>query len=246
MTDQLDQFPAGNELFGYRGVPGVHEDAPSIAVPWHQGDVCQDVELPGIGVGYALIFLHPCTLRRGAVLDEYVTMVEVRERHASKVMEGEKAWIKHWATGNYSLMPLPNMLNAAKTGGTHVADFRKIATVPSRELSRLDRVATLSDDGRAYLLQRSFHHFSRVVVPLGDIRAGMRAVNLEISLQQDWVEGACRAAKGIEMATVEQAEIDFDNYLKENDRRLRLGQLEEQAAVSKEVAYEIGRRFGVE
>ncbi|MGX1853395.1 hypothetical protein OIU91_20725 [Streptomyces sp. NBC_01456] len=242
MAEQLDQIPCIGELYAYRGVPDVDEDAPPLCLPWHQGDIFENVDLPGLESTMGMLFLHPCTMRKRAALVEQVTMIAVEEFSGKKVLDGDDAWDRHWKS-RYSVMPLANLRNREVRGGTHVADFSKLATVPSSELNRSKRIAALTDAGRLHLLQRSFHHFSRLVVPLGDLRAGMRGVNREIELQHDWVEAACDACKEWTDESVARAERDFDAYLTEEDRRQRLSDIQQETDIVCEVMKEIESRY---
>ncbi|MGY5131083.1 hypothetical protein ACWGJW_01450 [Streptomyces nigrescens] len=242
MAEQLDQIPCIGELYAYRGVPDVDEDAPPLVLPWHQGDIFENVNLPGLVSTMGMLFLHPCTMRKGAALVDHVTMIAVEEFSGKKVLDGDEAWGRHWKS-RYALMPLANLRDREVRGGTHVADFSKLATVPSSELNRGKRIATLTDTGRLHLLQRSFHHFSRVVVPLGDLRAGMRGVNREIELQHDWVEAACDSWKEWTDDSLARAEQEFDAYLTAEERRRRLSDIQQETDIVCEVMKEIESRY---
>ncbi|MGV9395651.1 hypothetical protein [Streptomyces sp. NPDC003668] len=242
MGAQLNAVPGTDQLYEYRGVLGASEDAPPRFLPYHQGDVFSGVDLPGLPqYDHAMLFLHPCTMRRGSQLTPEVTVIGVKVKSAKKVMTGPEAWEKHWSK-TFSVMPLPDMYCGGH--GTHVAEFMKMATVPSTALARDRRVATLSAEGRLYLLQRAFYHFSRAVIPLGDLRASMRPVEREIELQTDWVESCCDQQGSLTDEVIAEAELAFDAFLTTDNRRDSLQDGESEFAVARAVKKEIEMRYG--
>ncbi|QFR94446.1 hypothetical protein [Streptomyces tsukubensis] len=188
-----------------------------------------------------MLFLHPCTMRKGAQLAPEVTVIGVQVKSPKKVLTGPASWEKHWAK-SFAVMPLPDMYNVGC--GTHVAEFMKMATVPSTSLARDRRVSTLSAEGRLHLLQRAFHHFSRAVIPLGDLRMSMRPVEREIQLQTDWVEACCDQQGSAADKVIVEAESAFDSFLGEENRREKLQSGESEFAVARAVKKEIEMRYG--
>lgn len=242
MGAQLDPVPGTGQLYAYRGVLGSDEDAPPRFLPYHQGDVFAGVELPGLpAYDHAMLFLHPCTMRRGAQLAPEVTVIGVSLKSPKKVMTGPEYWDRHWSK-IFAEMPLPDMYGRGV--GTHVAEFMKMATVPSEVLARDQRVSTLSAEGRLHLLQRAFHHFSRSITKLGDLRAGMRPVEREIELQTDWVEAACDQFGSEADEVIAEAEMTFDAFLSADNRREDLRSGESEFAIARVVKKEIEMRYG--
>lgn len=242
MGAQLDPVPDIARLYAYRGALG-SEDAPPRYHPYHQGDVFSNVELPGLSEHYdhAMLFLHPCTMRQGAGLAPEVTVIGVKVKSAKKVMTGPEAWERHWSN-SFSVMPLPDMYNQGK--GTHVAEFMKMATVSSSALVRDNRISTLSPEGRLHLLQRAFHHFSRTIVPLRDIRPSMRPVEREIELQTDWVEACCEQQASESDEVIAEAERAFNDFVSADGRREQLRDGISEFEVSRAVKKEIEMRYG--
>lgn len=239
----LDPLPPVDDLFDYRGASGTAA-APPLWLPHHQGDVFENVEIPGLTYGpdeprLALLFLHPCTMRRGAVLKGAVTMVKV-SRLTSKV----RAQPTFWAT-RFAEMPLPDLAGTGQN--THGGVFLEIGTVQSGELHRGRRVATLSLHGRTIMQQRIINHFTRLVPTLDELQQATRAVETEIELQADWVEAACKKSGGIADVAVQKAEADFDGYMSATgaDESLRaiLQNPERASGVVMETQREIRRRF---
>ncbi|MEU3157137.1 hypothetical protein ABZ753_06110 [Streptomyces griseoincarnatus] len=242
MGAQLNAVPSTDQLYEYRGVLGTDEDAPPRFLPYHQGDVFSNVDLPGLpDCDHALLFLHPCTMRRGSQLASEVTVIGVKIKSAKKIMTGPEYWERHWSK-SFGVMPLPDMYGDG--GGTHVAEFMKMATVPSNALVRDRRVATLSAEGRLHLLQRAFYHFSRAVIPLGDLRASMRPVEREIELQTDWVESCCDQQGSLADEVIAEVELAFDAFLTTDNRRDSLQNGESEFSVARAVKKEIEMRYG--
>lgn len=239
----LDPLPSVDDLFDYRGTAGTAE-GPPLWLPHHQGDVFQDVKISGFTYDaaerpLAMLFLHPCTMRRGAVLKDAVTMIRVSL--LTPKMRAEPAF---WVT-RFTEMPLPDL---GGTGhNTHVGAFLEIGTVQSQELHRSKRVATLSLQGRTIMQQRIINHFTRLVPTLNELQQATRAVETEIELQTDWVQGACKQNGGVTDDAIHEAEVNFDAYMSETvedvSRRRTLQDLEQGSGVVMETQREIRQRF---
>jgi len=242
------------DLFDYRGQPGIDEAAPPLWLPYNQGDVFSGVSIPGVddelargAVPLVLLFLHPCTMRRGAVLVPEVTVVQVRW-FAKRVMDSED-----WENGRYSVMPLPDLRGDGTS--THVGDFLRIGTVPGVSLNRGERIATFSRSGRTWFQRRVIHHLTRLEVPLGDLASATRGVEREVELQASWCEAACDQVGSSTLAVIAAAESDFDAYMSEKEpiadsaevelsRRARLIDDALTHQVAGEVHREIRTRYG--
>lgn len=240
--DALDPFPGIDEFYEYRGVAG-SEEAPPIWLPFHQGDVFCGLDVPGLEAPPAdtdpadrlvMVFMHPCVMRRGAVLSERITVFRVRrETKKQKPYENYAA--------HYSTMPLPDLLGTG--AGVHLGEFQMVGTVSGSDLNRTNRIMSLTKEGRLLLQQRAVHHFTRHAPPLHDLRSRTRNVEREAGLLADWCEGACDA-QGETAEVVAVAEQGFEDYLNQEDRRGRLGDDDVTHEVVAEVHKEIRQRFG--
>ena len=236
-SDGLDEFPGVDKFYEYRGEPG-SEDAPPIWVPVQQGDVFRGVRVPGIDTpdaedALAMVFMHPCVMRKGAVLADRVTVFKVSQ-------ETRKDRPFERFAGNYSAIPLPDLFGHGC--GVHLGSFQSVGTVAGASLDRADRVMTLTREGRLFLQQRAVHHFTRHVPPLHDLRNGTRGVEREVELLTDWCEAACDS-RGETAEVVAEAEKQFDEYLSEDGRRARLADEDTTVTVATETHMEIRRRY---
>ena len=222
--ETLAPFPGVRRFYDYRGVVERDEGAPPIWLPVHQGDVFEGLAIPGVPEpidgepSKIMIFMHPCVMRKGAPLVDYVTAFRVR-RESRKALEYEQF------NGNFSVMPLPDL--AAVGAGMHLAEFMMVGVVSGAEIDRSRRIASLSRKGRLLLQQRAVHHFTRHAPPLGDLRNRVRHVERELELQATWCERACEV-HGETAKTVAEAEVAFDLYMSLNERR---DQLKDDAVV---------------
>ncbi|RQO50007.1 hypothetical protein DBV08_05665 [Rhodococcus sp. KBW08] len=224
------------KFYAYRGEPG-SEDAPPIFVPVQQGDVFRGVAVPGVEVpeadgALAMIFMHPCVMRKGAVLADQVTVFRVS-------LKTKKQRPYERFADTFSEIPLPELFGEGS--GVHVGEFQIIGTVPGTMLNRAERVMSLAKDGRLLLQQRAVHHFTRHAPPLHDLRVRTRVVERESELLTDWCEAACDSG-GETAEVVAKAELEFDEYLSSEDRRSRLADDDTTNAVVAETHGEIRRR----
>ena len=217
MADQetLPPFPGVEKFYDYRGVVGVSEHAPPLWLPIHQGDVFAGLDIPGAPdlpdgqYPQVMLFMHPCVMRRGAIIEDYVTSFRVV--HESKKVVDYSRYATH-----YSVMPLPDL--AGTGAGMHHAQLKMVGMVRGEDLDRSKRVASLSRDGRLLVQQRVVHHMTRHAPPLGDFGERTLAVEQELDLQASWVEAATEHS-GLEIDTVLTAERDFDAFLSADGRR---------------------------
>jgi hypothetical protein len=100
---ELESPASANELYLYRG-----DDVPRTR-PMFQGDVFDDIEIPGFedGKGLAMVITHACTMREGAALRARLVVTRVLPRSNAIALP--------W-TGNFRLMPLPDLI-PGKTPG---------------------------------------------------------------------------------------------------------------------------------
>lgn len=230
--ETLDPFPGVTEFYDYRGAAG-SEAGPPIWLPTHQGDVFTGLTVPGVpddhGESMAMVFMHPCVLRKPST--EYVTVFRVRRE-----TQRDRPYEKY--EKNYSVMPLVDL--DASGRGVHFAELTMVGVVPQTDLSRSNRVMSLSREGRLLLQQRVVHHFTRHAPPLHDLRNRTITVESELELLANWCEAACD--RGTEVPeTVAAAEQTFEVFMDDNDRRRRLADPAEAHVVNAEVSREIRR-----
>lgn len=238
MPQALSDLPVPEELCDYRR----DSDPPPLWLPHHQGDVYSHVQVPGDSNGehdagdgdLAMLFLHPCTMRQGAVLKPQVTVVPVRCESPKKVLAEPERWGKR-----YAVMPLPDLFGSG--AGTWVGDFMRLGTVSSSVLDRSRRVATLSRTGRLALQQRIVFHFTRFAPSHEGLREATAHVEAEVEMQAAWVEAACDSHGAADPAVVAQAELDFEAWLNEHDRRAAL--LDRRDELQRDVRAEYRRRY---
>lgn len=204
MADVLEALVPVAELYDYRcddeGVPSW--------LPYAQGDVFHSVAIPGLSVGdndLLMLFMHPCTMREGARLRNFVTAVKV-------VHENERVLTKpgNWTNRN-KVMPLPDLYGSGRD--TYVADFMSIGTVASADLDRGKRVSQLSVEGRLQLQQRLIFHLTRHAPSIHLLRQASTALDLELEAQTDWMEQAYKNGSLKDLSAIENYEVAFDQFL---------------------------------
>ena len=119
--------------------------------PLMTGDVLE------LGDGQRLALVqHPCSMRRGDILNPRLLVAEVREWNAGIPSD----WNKH-----VRRMFLPEM-----AGETDWAiEFDSIELLDSSTALAANRIAVLSQHGVNLLVQRWVHHLARVAVPTATI-----------------------------------------------------------------------------
>jgi hypothetical protein len=202
-----------------------------------QGDVFREVSIPGFeepgSEALAMVFMHPCVMRKGAVLADHITVFRVVQKTTKK-----RTYERFART--YSAIPLPELLGPES--GVYVGEFQIVGTVTGAVLDRSNRVMSLSKEGRLLLQQRVVHHFTRHIPPLHDLRNRTRGVEREVELLTDWCEAACDT-RGDTNDVVAEAEKEFDEYLSAEDRRDRLRDEEYTNTVVADTHGEIRRRY---
>lgn len=238
MVESLAPLVSVDELYDYRGPEPV-----PLWSPYHQGDVFRDVELPGLPPiddareRLAMLFLHPCTMRDGPGIREFVTVVRVKQKSARKIVSDSAYWEKR-----YKVMPLPDLL--ADGHSTHEADFLELATVASAALPRAQRVAQLSAHGRLLMQQRLVFHLTRHAPSLDVLAEATAHVETEAQGQADWVEAGLRhSTTPQDPSEVDRLEVEFQAFLGDGDdpgswRSLLVGTSRSDAvrAIQREIA----------
>ncbi len=206
--EQLEPLPAAADLYEYRvgdegGVP--------IWQPYNQGDVFTEVPLAGLtgeqGTGYAMLFLHPCTMRQGRLMAPRLTVLHVKAVSRKKPLDEPRHWDR-----KYAAIPLPDFSG----GGVDAfeADLMAMATVPLAALDRSKRVVQLSEAGRSHMLHRVIFHLTRKSVPTLVLTQATARVQAEIQLQGDWTASAFAASGGaLTAGQIEVVEAAFQDQL---------------------------------
>jgi hypothetical protein len=176
----------------------------SFCRPILQGDVFEEVVLPGFGDGphRVQIVTHPCSMRRGSIINERVQVAPVEPYQ--KVSD----WNSHGR-----VMPLPDLL---EDGAWHAAKFVDLTAVAAAELTLERRIASLSHPGIHVLQQRLVWHNTRLKPPLDDFRQMSAPVLAEAEMQEMWVEALLpesdrRAESAGRAGAAFQAWLDEDN-----------------------------------
>lgn len=149
----------------------------SRACPFVQGDVFDDVVLPGFGEEprRVQIVAHPCAMRTGATVTPRITVAPVEPY---QLVTG-RGW-----QGNPRVMPLAELVE-----GEHFATkFVDVTACPAELLTRDRRIATLSHHGIYVLQQRLIKHYTRTEMALEVLRSESAPVLTEAELLWDWLE----------------------------------------------------------
>lgn len=207
--DQPVPMPDEAELYDARrgagaGVP--------LTIPYRQGDVF-DMSADNSEPAYRMLFMHPCTMRDGAVLAGEVTVLEVRKFGKGSARDRDR-----WEVGNFFEIPLRRLLNNRTI---YVADMRRIETVDSAALPRCSRIASLTDAGMLAVQHRLIFHLTRLSIEYPELEEVNRALLAELEMQRSWSELSAPASSVTESAVI-AAEKTFDEFLAANDRRSRL------------------------
>ena len=208
MAATLEGLPSAADLYDYRradtgGVP--------LWLPHNQGDVFDDVDLTTVtgepGTGMVMLFLHPCTMRRGkGELIERATVIRVRPKSTKKPLDEPHRWANH-----YSVIPLPDF--SGTKSDAYEGDLFAMGTVPMSVLQRTKRVAALSELGRSHMLHRVIFHLTRLAVPTVSLQQATAVVQTELQLQADWCETACGHGGSIDEQDVTAHEAAFQSLL---------------------------------
>lgn len=197
----MDSIEA-DDLFEERG-------AVSFSRPILQGDVFEGVVLPGFGAEplRVQIVTHPCSMRRGPVMNERIQVAPV-EPH-QKVGD----WNKFGR-----VMPLPNLINDGKW---HATKFVDLTAVSAEELTLERRIASLSHHGIHVLQQRLVWHNTRLTLSLANFREQSAPILAEAEMQELWIDTVLSDAEPT-AAAVEAAGVEFQYWLSEDDNKIRL------------------------
>lgn len=168
--------------------------------PLFTGDVFADVAVPGVqDKGMAVVIAHPCSMRgREARLEPRVL--------AAAVTRSDKIGKSAWATGHYSLMPLPDLL---EPGALCVARLDDVGRAVTEQLLTSTRIACLSPSGVNLLQQRFIWRLTRHEVPTHQLQEVSANVFEEADLLEEWNDTVCAAG-----ASQEEAAAAFEAFLR--------------------------------
>jgi hypothetical protein len=172
--------------------------------PFLQGDVFDDVVLPGFGDEpmKVQIVAHPCAMRTGPNFTARITVAPV-VGHQRVTGSGWNRYLR--------LMPLAEL-----AGDQHFATkFVDVTAAPAQLLTHERRIATLSNRGIYVLQQRLVKHYTRVEMPLELLRRESAAVLAEAELQRDWLDEVLTEAEQTDMPAIEAETAVFDDWLGE-------------------------------
>lgn len=176
----------------------------SRARPLIQGDVFENVVLPGFGnePQVVQIITHPCAMRTGPDLTPRITVAPVAPH---RFIAGND-----W-NGSLRVMPLAELVH-----GSHFATrFVDVTAAPVELLTRERRIATLTHKGIYILQQRLIKHYTRVEMPLELLRRQSVAVLTEAELQWHWVEEVLTDAEFEDNKAIDAEAKFFDDWLGE-------------------------------
>ncbi len=176
--------------------------------PILQGDIFDGVVLPGFDDDprRVQIVTHPCSMRRGPVVNERIQVAPVESYQM----------VKDWS-GHGRVMPLPDLL---EDGAWYATKFVDLTAVRADVLTIESRIASLSHPGIHVLQQRLVWHNTRLRLPLTDFREQSAPVLAEAEMQEAWVE--IRVSDGSRTPeAVEAATVAFQAWLSNEDHRRR-------------------------
>lgn len=180
----------------------------SFSRPILQGDIFEDVVLPGFGdePRCVQIVTHPCSMRRGTVINERIQVAPV-EPHQK---------VADW-NGFGRVMPLPDLCQDGRWHATRFVDLTAVAAV---ELTLQRRIASLSHRGIHVLQQRLVWHNTRLTLPLASFREQSAPVLAEAEMQELWIDAVIGETDQTAQA-VEAAATEFQAWLSEHDNKRR-------------------------
>ena len=176
--------------------------------PILQGDIFEGVVLPGFGdqTHRVQIVTHPCSMRRGPVMNERIQVAPVVG------YQNVTDWNEHVRT-----QPLPDLL---EDGQAHATRFVDMTAVSAAALTLENRIASLSHPGIHVLQQRLVKHWTRLDLPVRLFREQSAPTLTEAEMQETWVELAL-GGRVADVGAVESAAGRFQAWLDENNKERR-------------------------
>jgi hypothetical protein len=157
----------------------VDDDPPPLR-PIGPGDVFAAIEIGHLAepfTGHVMVVGHPCSLRRGLVLQPDVPVAPVTPPGIPTSQHGLAERV----------LPVRKLLPPG-TGENHVVQLTRTTTIAGSRLHVADRVAALTPTGIVALQQRVVGNQTRVKVPPRIIAAHIRGPLTELELLTDWRE----------------------------------------------------------
>lgn len=175
--------------------------------PLLQGDVFNDIVLPGFGDEPKMVQIvnHPCAMRKGPDLLPRVTVAPV-EPHV--LVTGEAGW-----AGHLRVMPLAELLD----GNPYASKFVDVTSTPAGLLTLERRIASLSNKGIYVLQQRLVMHYTRIDIGLDLLHKESAPVLEEAHEQWDWIETVLSEDEQADSAAIEFEAKEFDAWLSAGD-----------------------------
>ena len=195
----LEHPSSASELYLARG------NEVEVFRPVMTGDVFDSVEIPGVegGPGLAMVISHPCSMRRGPHLREYLHMAAVRT--------GAPIGLEQW-DGNFSAMPLPELRSAGAM--TDRAELELSGRVRSDVLDPRSRLACMDPKGVLLLMQRISNYWTRYPPDLEALLGTVGHVLDEAELLEEWVSAKVIDPKRPDLLdAIRVAEGEFDSLL---------------------------------
>jgi hypothetical protein len=164
------------------------DDAPPAHRPVGPGDVFCDIALDHLAVpfvGPVMVVGHPCSLRRGLILQDDIPVAPVAPAGVPPTAQHPHA---------DRVLPVRRLI---PPGGdqNRVVQLTRTTTVAAERLSVSGRCASLNGAGVVALQQRLVGNQTRVKVPPGVIAAHCRGPLTELELWSDWRERCVEAGK---------------------------------------------------
>lgn len=196
--------------------------------PLLQGDVFNDIVLPGFGDTPLMVQIvaHPCAMRKGPAMLPRVTVAPVNPHG---LVQGE-GW-----NGSLRIMPLPELMD----GNHYATKFVDVTAAPADLLTRARRVASLSDRGIYVLQQRLVKHYTRFEVGLPLLRCESAPVLVEAHMQWEWVDTVLNDDEQTDEAAIDAEGKVFDDWLSDGtpSRRTLLGEEVNHSDLRREARY---------
>lgn len=170
--------------------------------PVGTGDVFEDIALEHLAQpfsGAVMVVGHPCSLRRGLVLQADIPVAPLVERGVPSSQH----------SSSDRLLPVRKLLPPG-SATNHVVDLTLATTIPAARLETSQRCACLSNAGIVALQQRLVGNIVRVKVPPGIITKHCRGPLTELELWKDW-RGEILDA-GLDVETFDER---FDQFMRQ-------------------------------
>ena len=178
------------------------DDEPPTYRPIGPGDVFRGVTLDHLAApfsGAVMVVGHPCSLRRGLVLQADLPVAPLVEQGVPTR--------RHASTDR--LLPVRKLLPPGSETH-HVVDLTLATTIPADRLDMAQRCACLSNAGIVALQQRVVGNLVRVKVPPGMITKHCRGPLTELELWKDWRAEIVDA--GLD---AESRDKEFDGFMRQ-------------------------------